>query len=278
MTIRRFPLDPSLAAEIQAERDALLPRFLDVGWEVGPDGRAQALRVTGQLPVYDDVEAVFSQDDVGEGDAYAVTGLTSTAAPDQLRAAGDDYPAWVTDRYLELPETVTDRTRELASQLATGQPSAFDAAVAVEEYVRSTIAYNEDIDAAAGRSGRRRLRALRKPGGVLRVLRLGDGRAAARRGHPGPGGRRLLPGAVRRERGGAPLSREERAPLGRGLLPRATAGSRSSRPRTGSGSTTVISPRPRRNPHCRHPCQPRPPSSPSRRRLRWRRHRRSSLR
>ena len=59
-----LPLDPTLAAEIQAERDALLTRFLDVGWEIGPDGRAQALRVSGQLPVYDDVEAVFSQDDV----------------------------------------------------------------------------------------------------------------------------------------------------------------------------------------------------------------------
>jgi hypothetical protein len=142
-----LPLDPTLAAEIQAERDALLPRFLDVGWEIGPDGRAEALRVSGQLPVYDDVEAVFSQDDVTQGAAYAVTGLTSTAAPDQLRTAGDDYPAWVTDRYLKLPETVTERTRELASQLAAGQSNAFDTATAVEDYVRSTIAYNEDVDA-----------------------------------------------------------------------------------------------------------------------------------
>ena len=142
-----LPLDPTLAAEIQAERDALVPRFLDVGWEIGPDGLAQALLVSGQLPVYDDVEAVFSQDNVTEGDAYAVSGLTSTAAPDQLRSAGDDYPSWVTDRYLKLPETVTDRTRELASRLAAGQSNAFDTAEAVEEYVRSTIAYNEDIAA-----------------------------------------------------------------------------------------------------------------------------------
>ena len=142
-----LPLDPTLAAEIQAERDALLTRFLDVSWEIGPDGRAQALRVSGQLPVYDDVEAVFSQDDVAQGDAYAVSGLTSTAGPDQLRAAGTAYPTWVTDRYLELPETITDRTLELAGQLSAGQPSAFDTAVAVEEYVRSAITYNEDIDA-----------------------------------------------------------------------------------------------------------------------------------
>ena len=142
-----LPLDAALAAEIQAERDALSSRFLDVSWEIDPTGRAQALRVSGQMPIYDDVEAVFSQDDVAEGDTYAVTGLTSTAGPDQLRDAGDDYPTWVTDRYLGLPETITDRTRDLASQLAAGQSNAFDTALAVEEYVRSTIAYNENIDA-----------------------------------------------------------------------------------------------------------------------------------
>lgn len=142
-----LPLDPSLAAEIQAERDALLTRFLDVNWEIGPTGQAQALRVSGQMPIYDDVEAVFSQDRVAEGDRYAVTGLTSAASPDQLRSAGDEYPTWVTDRYLELPETITDRTRELASQLAAGQSNAFDTALVVEEYVRSTITYNENIDA-----------------------------------------------------------------------------------------------------------------------------------
>src|SRR5215218_9490324 len=124
-----LPLDPSLAAEIQTERDALLTRFLDVGWEIGPDGRAQALRVTGQLPVYDDVEAVFSQEDVAQGNAYAVSGLTSTAAPDQLRTAGNAYPTWVTDRYLKLPETITQRTRDLASQLAAGQSNDFDTAI-----------------------------------------------------------------------------------------------------------------------------------------------------
>jgi hypothetical protein len=142
-----LPLDPSLAAEIQSERDALQNRFLDVRWTIGPDGRAQTLHVTGQMPVYDDVEAVFSQQPIGEGDTYTITGLTSAASPDQLRAAGADYPSWVNDRYLELPDTVTPRTRELAAQLAAGQPTAFYTAMAVESYVRSTIAYKEDIEA-----------------------------------------------------------------------------------------------------------------------------------
>jgi transglutaminase-like putative cysteine protease len=144
-SVSPLPQDPALATDVQSEREALKARFLDVSWDVGPDGKAHTLRVTGQAPVYDDVEAVFSQGPVAEGESYAVTGLESMASPEQLRSAGTEYPAWVTARYLELPGTVTDRTRQLADQLASGQSSAFDTALAVEEYVRSTIAYNEDI-------------------------------------------------------------------------------------------------------------------------------------
>lgn len=67
-------------------------RFIEIGWQVNPDGRAIALVVTGQLPVYDDVEAVFSQTGVAADDTYQVTGLASTASPEQLRAASTAYP------------------------------------------------------------------------------------------------------------------------------------------------------------------------------------------
>ena len=147
-SVSPLPIDPALAAELQAEAEPLrLRRFLDVQWEVGPDGRAVALRVSGQLPVYDDVEAVFSQEPVAPGDTYSVAGLTSTAGPEQLRSAGTDYPAWVSERYLQLPATITDRTRALAADLATGQTNPFDTAKTVEQYVRSVIVYSEEIDA-----------------------------------------------------------------------------------------------------------------------------------
>ena len=142
-----LPLDVALAADIETERSVLQQRSLDVRWEVGPQGQAQTLYVTGQVAVYDDVEAVFSQEPVAEGAAYRVTGLTSMADRDQLRAAGTDYPAWLTDRYLQLPNTITDRTRQLASDLIGDQPNVFDATSAVEQYVRSTIAYRQDIAA-----------------------------------------------------------------------------------------------------------------------------------
>ena len=143
-----MPLDPAQAAEVETARSRLADqRFLDVSWTAGTDGRAAGMTVTGQLPVYDDVEAVFSRQPVQEDAVYSVTALASTADPAALAAAGTDYPAWVADRYLQLPDTVTARTRALAEQLAAGQASPFDVALAVQTYVRQAITYNEDITA-----------------------------------------------------------------------------------------------------------------------------------
>ncbi len=142
------PLDAALAAEIETARVRLAEqRFLDASWETAADGRATALTVTGQLPIYDDVEAVFSRQPVTTGERYQVTGLASTAAAAELQQAGTDYPAWVTDRYLQLPGTITDRTRALARDLAADQASVFDTAMAVQTHVRQTIEYDEAISA-----------------------------------------------------------------------------------------------------------------------------------
>ncbi|MDQ4099812.1 MAG: transglutaminaseTgpA domain-containing protein, partial [Chloroflexota bacterium] len=51
--------EPDLAGQIQREQLELSRRFLTVGWDVDDQGQVVALIVSGQLPVYDDVEAVF---------------------------------------------------------------------------------------------------------------------------------------------------------------------------------------------------------------------------
>ncbi|NIW47106.1 MAG: hypothetical protein GWN30_20855, partial [Gammaproteobacteria bacterium] len=43
------------------------------------------------------------------GDTYQVTASLTAASQKELREAGTDYPSWITARYLQLPETITDR-------------------------------------------------------------------------------------------------------------------------------------------------------------------------
>jgi hypothetical protein len=133
---------PDLAAQIAKAREALrLDYPLETRLEL-VDGHP-VLHVTGRLPVYDDIEAVYSGNPAQTGSQYLVTGLRSTAEPAELRSAGDGYPQYVKDRYLQLPDTVTPRTRELAAQIAAAASAGnpFDQAVAIQEYLRATYAY-----------------------------------------------------------------------------------------------------------------------------------------
>ena len=139
-----LPTEPALARALLAEQERLSRRFLNVWWVVGAGGRVTLL-VTGQLPIYDDIDVVYARSPVDPGQMYAVVGLTSTASPDELRLAGDDYPLYVEGRYLQLPPGVTPETRELAGSLAAGADNPFDVARAIEAYLRVNIEYDRGV-------------------------------------------------------------------------------------------------------------------------------------
>jgi len=89
--------------------------------------------------------AVHARALLGEGESYGATSSISIADAASLRAAGDSYPAWVTDRYLQLPGDITPRTLDLARRISAPYENAYDQASAVEGYLREAIRYNEQI-------------------------------------------------------------------------------------------------------------------------------------
>jgi hypothetical protein len=82
-----------------------------------------------------------------QGDTYQVASSMSTADKTSLRNAGSSYPEWVTDDYLQLPAAITPETIELAEQLTAGHDNAFDKAIAVRDWLRTEITYNDQIQA-----------------------------------------------------------------------------------------------------------------------------------
>ncbi|MDT8306302.1 MAG: transglutaminase domain-containing protein [Anaerolineae bacterium] len=81
------------------------------------------------------------------GDSYTVISYVSTADKTSLRSAGTSYPGWVSERYLDVPETITPETRALAAELAAPYDNSFDKAIAIRDYLRANIAYNDQIQA-----------------------------------------------------------------------------------------------------------------------------------
>ncbi|KAA3663696.1 MAG: transglutaminase domain-containing protein, partial [Chloroflexi bacterium] len=82
-----------------------------------------------------------------QGDRYEMLSRFSTADAFSLRAASTDYPEWVVDTYLQMSETITPETLELAEEVTAGYDTSFDKAIAVRDYLRETITYNDQIPA-----------------------------------------------------------------------------------------------------------------------------------
>ncbi|MBI4771638.1 MAG: transglutaminase domain-containing protein, partial [Chloroflexi bacterium] len=95
-----------------------------------------------------DIASVRSQRILRQGETYTERALVTTADAASLRSAGTDYPQWVRARYLQVPPEITDRTRELAASIIGGQPTPYEAALALTDWLRRNITYNDQRAAA----------------------------------------------------------------------------------------------------------------------------------
>ena len=76
------------------------------------------------------------------GMTYSVVSLRPNFDPDQLRQDHTDYPAQITHRYLQLPETVTERTRQFARDLTAGHQTVFDQVMALNQHLLTAYPYD----------------------------------------------------------------------------------------------------------------------------------------
>jgi transglutaminase-like putative cysteine protease len=84
------------------------------------------------------------------GDTYRVEASLTTASQQQLREAGTDYPSWVTARYLQLPQTITPRTIELAESIAADLDNPYDITQAITDFLRTSLSYSDTVPGAPG--------------------------------------------------------------------------------------------------------------------------------
>jgi transglutaminase-like putative cysteine protease len=117
----------------------------EVRWVVDRD---ELLYVAGALVTADrDFRVAWRMQpgEEGPGDAYGALIEAGTYRADslvpvvgeaELRSAGQDYPAWVVERYLALPDSVPDRVLALARDLTAIEATPYDRALAIERYLR----------------------------------------------------------------------------------------------------------------------------------------------
>ncbi|PJF40611.1 MAG: hypothetical protein D6737_16735 [Chloroflexi bacterium] len=93
------------------------------------------------------VSVIRPMEVIRRGEKYTTTSLVSNATADQLRAADTNYPAWVTQTYLQVSPSITQRTIQLGQQIVdeAGAVTVYDKAKAIERWLRTNIEYNEQI-------------------------------------------------------------------------------------------------------------------------------------
>jgi transglutaminase-like putative cysteine protease len=92
-----------------------------------------------------DLTTFRASPDLEPGQGYIVQSSLSYLSVEELRNAGEEYPDWILDRYLQLPDTITPRTRELALDITRGLETPYDKAEAITRYLRENIAYSDTV-------------------------------------------------------------------------------------------------------------------------------------
>jgi transglutaminase-like putative cysteine protease len=94
------------------------------------------------LEVEDAFGGTIEEEDVN---IYVADSLLSTAMARDLRDVEAEYEPWIEARYLQLPENLPARVLALARDLTAIEPTAYDRAVAIETYLRTTFPYTLEV-------------------------------------------------------------------------------------------------------------------------------------
>ena len=123
-----------------------------VSWETGTEG-VDEFTVERHVSSPADVISVRTVGPSSAGNSYSATVSVSTATESDLSAAGTEYPGWILDRYLQLPDAMPPRVIDLAQELTKDIETPYEKAMAICSYLRA-LDYTLDMGARPdGRDG-----------------------------------------------------------------------------------------------------------------------------
>jgi len=115
-----------------AEMERLLPSETKIVQE-----RRGAVVVTRTGSATPDILSIRSTGRLKADSTYDVISSVSVATETELRAAGSNYPKWVADNYLALPDSLPKRVRDLAIETTRSAFNAYDKALALSDMLRA---------------------------------------------------------------------------------------------------------------------------------------------
>lgn len=106
--------------------------------------RRPTISYTYVTPNTQDQVSLVSSQPLRAGDKYTAVSIVASPTDRQLNTVKGKPPAWVTERYLSVPETVPPRVRRLALEITANADTTHEKASAIEDYLR-VMKYREDM-------------------------------------------------------------------------------------------------------------------------------------
>ena len=138
--VRRSDDTSQEVVEVRSDAD-----YLQALRDAVRQGGLLAIHVTRERVTPPDILYVRSEQELERGKSYTMVSQASAASPQELRRAGSSYPGWVTDRYLQLPQSrAMDRVRDLATALTRDRPTPYDKARSIQSFLQA-MPYTQTI-------------------------------------------------------------------------------------------------------------------------------------
>ena len=84
---------------------------------------------------FQDITAIVGAQTIGPYESYQVVTDFTIVTPEELMNAGEEYPDWVNSRYLQLPNSLPERVRELSEDITYDAHTPYDKAIAIKDYL-----------------------------------------------------------------------------------------------------------------------------------------------
>jgi hypothetical protein len=90
----------------------------------------------------DDTGGIRVGEPLQAGMIYNILSERVDVPSELLREDSNDYPQAVLDQYLQLPDSITERTRDLAHELSDNLPTTYDKVVTIRDYLYKSYPYD----------------------------------------------------------------------------------------------------------------------------------------
>ena len=105
------------------------------------------IKLARKEPAIPDVVTWTFADRIKADESYAMRAFVSDATRQDLREAGTAYSGFLKDHYLQLPDSLPQRVRDLAAGLAEDAETPLDKALVIQSFLRGpNFTYSQDIE------------------------------------------------------------------------------------------------------------------------------------